>query len=114
MLFGDGKWAQISLRGLIESGYEVVGLAVRAERPDEGLIGIARAMDVKEIFIEKDVNGETFVSKVKSLRPDLNISMSFDQIFKRPIIESAPLGFINCHAGKLPYYRGRCVLLNYA
>ena len=29
---------------------------------------------------------------------------------KAPILESAPEGFINCHAGALPFYRGRNVL----
>jgi len=36
--------------------------------------------------------------------------MSYDQILRQPIIESAPLGFINSHAGKLPYYRGRNII----
>lgn len=34
--------------------------------------------------------------------------MSFDQIFKEKIINLAPI--INCHAGKLPFYRGRNIL----
>jgi methionyl-tRNA formyltransferase len=44
------------------------------------------------------------------LKPDLNISVSYDQIFRQPLLISAPLGCINCHAGKLPYYRGRNVI----
>ncbi|MGU3843294.1 methionyl-tRNA formyltransferase, partial [Vibrio diabolicus] len=30
-----------------------------------------------------------------------------NQILKKSIIDYAPLGFINCHAGALPFYRGR-------
>ena len=36
--------------------------------------------------------------------------MSFDQIFKKDIIKLMRHNIINCHAGKLPFYRGRSVL----
>jgi len=36
--------------------------------------------------------------------------MSFNQIFKSAIINLPRLKTINCHAGKLPFYRGRNVL----
>lgn len=36
--------------------------------------------------------------------------MSFDQIFKEKIINLTPYKIINCHAGKLPFYRGRNIL----
>ena len=36
--------------------------------------------------------------------------MSFDQIFKKEILSLPNLGTINCHASKLPFYRGRNIL----
>lgn len=36
--------------------------------------------------------------------------MSFNQIFKKDIINIPKYKTINCHAGKLPFYRGRNVL----
>ena len=36
--------------------------------------------------------------------------MSFDQIFKKKILNATKHGVINCHAGMLPFYRGRNVL----
>ena len=36
--------------------------------------------------------------------------MSYDQIFKNGIINLFKKKIINCHAGKLPFYRGRSVL----
>ena len=36
--------------------------------------------------------------------------MSFDQIFKNEIINAINNNIINCHAGKLPFYRGRNIL----
>ena len=36
--------------------------------------------------------------------------MSFNQIFRTPLINIPPMKTINCHAGALPFYRGRNVL----
>jgi methionyl-tRNA formyltransferase len=36
--------------------------------------------------------------------------VSYDQIVRRPLLDSAPRGFVNFHAGKLPLYRGRNVV----
>jgi methionyl-tRNA formyltransferase len=36
--------------------------------------------------------------------------MSFNQIFRSSIIKTPRLGIINCHTGKLPFYRGRNIL----
>jgi methionyl-tRNA formyltransferase len=36
--------------------------------------------------------------------------MSYNQIFRSRIINLPPLKTINCHAGKLPFYRGRNIL----
>ena len=36
--------------------------------------------------------------------------MSFNQIFKRQIIDLTRYKIINCHAGQLPFYRGRNIL----
>ncbi|MFN1835357.1 methionyl-tRNA formyltransferase [Balneola sp. MJW-20] len=56
------------------------------------------------------VNSEEFIEKAKSYDPDLFVSMSFNQIFRERIINLPKNDTINCHAGKLPFYRGRNVL----
>ncbi|HEC1809654.1 TPA: methionyl-tRNA formyltransferase, partial [Campylobacter lari] len=38
------------------------------------------------------------------------VSMSFNQIFKKELLNFPKYKTINCHAGKLPFYRGRNVL----
>ena len=38
------------------------------------------------------------------------VSMSFNQIFKNEIINLTRYKIINCHAGKLPFYKGRNIL----
>ena len=56
------------------------------------------------------VNDFESISQLKEYSADLFVSMSFNQILKNEILCAAPLGFINCHAGALPFYRGRNVL----
>ena len=56
------------------------------------------------------ITSSEFIEKVKSYATHLLVSMSFNQIFKTSILEVPKLGVINCHAGKLPYYRGRNIL----
>ena len=47
------------------------------------------------------------IKKIKDFNSDLLVSVSYDQIFKKKIIECCNLGIINCHCGALPFYRGR-------
>ena len=58
----------------------------------------------------KNVNSKDSINKLKSYKADIFVSMSFDQIFREEIIEMPKYKIINCHAGKLPFYRGRNIL----
>jgi methionyl-tRNA formyltransferase len=57
-----------------------------------------------------NVNAREFVELAWKVSPDLGVSISYNQILRRPILDSARLGFVNFHAGKLPHYRGRNVV----
>lgn len=108
--FGDGRWAQRAL-GAIEQtkGLEICFVVARHEDPDVQLRRKAERLDVP-FRTDSEVNDPSFVQWVRSQEVDLNVSMSFDQIIQRELRDAAPRGFINCHAGALPYYRGRSVL----
>lgn len=107
--FGDGLWATKSLERLLAEGHRALAVILRRRPSDDTLAEFARRAGIP-IRTPSRVNAPEFVNWVYSLEPALNISMSYDQILCRPIIESAPLGFINCHAGKLPSYGGRNVI----
>ena len=53
-----------------------------------------------------DVNAEEFLGKLAALRPDLVVSVSCPQIFKRDLIELPAKGCLNVHGALLPDYRG--------
>jgi methionyl-tRNA formyltransferase len=108
--FGDGGWAQNALEKLIEDkSFEVMFIAPRASSPDQTLINIAANARIP-VFFWPNVNDTKTVQRISSFQCDLLVSMSFDQIFKQELIQLPRLGLINCHAGRLPFYRGRNVL----
>lgn len=53
-----------------------------------------------------DVNSAGFLAQLRAHEPDLIVSVSCPQIFKRPLIEIPRLGCLNIHGAILPDYRG--------
>jgi methionyl-tRNA formyltransferase len=108
--FGDGRWGCEALDLIADaSEFEVAYIVVRHRSPDVRLKERARNLDVP-LFSPEDVNRQSFLDELSDYDPDLNVSMSYDQILRPPAIDMAPKGFVNCHAGALPFYRGRNVL----
>jgi methionyl-tRNA formyltransferase len=58
----------------------------------------------------QSINSESFLDLLNDYDCDILVSMSFDQIFKKKILNATKHGVINCHAGMLPFYRGRNIL----
>lgn len=108
--WGDGPWAHEALARLIKNKiFNVRYVVGRYSHYDEKLKSIAELHD-KPFYRPENANNIKFLNTIASHSVDINVSMSYDQIIKLPLINSAPLGFINCHAGALPFYRGRNVL----
>ena len=108
--FGDGRWARRALDRIVEAPeLRVLFVVGRHPDPDPELRAYAERLDVP-FATDPDVNRPAFVDAVRRYGADIHVSMSFDQILSRELIDLAPEGFINCHAGALPFYRGRNVL----
>jgi methionyl-tRNA formyltransferase len=58
------------------------------------------------VLTPADVNAPEFLAQLRQIGPDVVISVSCPQIFKRPLLELPPLGCINVHSALLPEYRG--------
>lgn len=109
LFFGDGPWATNSLKRLIEEGLDIIGVVVRTLPTDSELLSASQEHGLP-LYQPSNVNEATFVSKIRQLNPDLCLSVSYDQILRHQILGVPPLGFINFHAGRLPFYRGRNVI----
>lgn len=108
--FADGPWAHQAFERLIKDDtIRIVFIVVRYEKQDTVLADYAKQYKIP-LLIHENINSEEFIEQVKEYEADLFVSMSFDQIFGKVIRELPPLKTINCHAGKLPFYRGRNIL----
>ena len=108
--FGDGIWAHNVLKLLVlDKSIKMCFICARLSTKDKTLKKIADKKKIK-FFKLRNVNNKKFIEYIKKNKINLLVSMSYDQIFKTPIIDSVKKKIINCHAGKLPFYRGRSVL----
>jgi methionyl-tRNA formyltransferase len=52
------------------------------------------------------VNDPAYVRGVRSLSPDVIVSVAAPEVFREELLASARLGCVNLHSGRLPRYRG--------
>lgn len=108
--FADGKWAHEAFKLIIEDkNIDIKFICVRYDTSDEVLKNFSKEYNI-DYLKHENINSKEFIDKVKEYNCDLFVSMSFNQIFKEEIINLPRLKTINCHAGKLPFYRGRNIL----
>lgn len=108
--FGDGVWAHLAIEKLsADDRFEIAYIVPRHDKQDPVLKKWATKLGVPFLLLE-DINSSESLSILSKYETDLNISMSFNQILGKDILAIASEGFINCHAGQLPFYRGRNIL----
>lgn len=108
--FADGPWAHEALEKIIRTPeLAVVFIVARFDHADPVLRSFAEQLRVP-FLLSPNVNAPDFIATIRDFQADLLVSMSFNQILRAEILSAAPLGFINCHAGALPFYRGRNIL----
>ena len=105
--FADGPWSHTTINMLNNhKEIEILFIIPRYETQDPILRDWAKKLKIPFI-VESNVNNVNFIKYLKNFNADLFISMSFNQILCTDILSIPSSGFINCHAGKLPFYRGR-------
>ena len=108
--FADGPWAWNLFDKIItDDSLEIAFMAVRYEKRDEELEKRAKEHEIP-LELSRNVNSNEYIERIKKYDVDLFVSMSFNQIFKSEMINLPRYKTINCHAGKLPFYRGRNIL----
>ena len=106
--FADGIWAQNALTQIDkDKNFKICFVVPRFKTPDTALLRLAKECQIP-IIKSCNVNSSEFIVQIQPFHCDLLVSMSFNQIFKKELLSRYTI--INCHAGKLPYYRGRNIL----
>ena len=108
--FADGPWSHLAFEKIIQDPeIDVKFIVPRNDTKDETLKNYSLKYNIDYLFPVK-INSTEFIKEIKKYDCDLFVSLSFNQIFKSEIISIPEIGIINCHAGKLPFYRGRNIL----
>lgn len=110
---GSPEFALPTLRRLIESEHEVVGVVTQPDRPAGRGRGLrpppakelARAHGVPVLQPER-VNAADALAAIRALAPDAAVIAAYGQILKQPLLDLPGRGFLNVHASLLPRYRG--------
>ena len=108
--FADGPWSHLAFEKIIaDNTIEVAFIVPRTDTKDNTLRNYSHKYGIDYLHGYK-INSEEFINIASAYECDLFVSMSFNQIFRKKILNLPPYKTINCHAGKLPYYRGRNIL----
>jgi len=108
--FADGPWAHQTFAKLQkDETLEIAFVCARNDCPDP-VLRIEAEKNGLSFIVHPRVNAPEFIEIVRQYECDLFVSMSFNQIFRSELLNLPRLKTINCHAGKLPFYRGRNVL----
>jgi len=108
--FADGPWSHQAFKQIINDKDIIIKfICVRYDTQDKTLKEYCLKYNI-DYLKNKNINDKDFIQQISHYECDLFVSMSFNQIFKKEIINLPKFKTINCHAGKLPFYRGRNIL----
>jgi len=113
VFMGSPEFALPSLRRLIDSGHEIVGVYTQPDRP----VGRGRRLappPIKTLALEHglavfqppSISKPESVAQLRSLAPDVGIIAAYGQILRQPVLDVPRLGILNVHASLLPRWRG--------
>lgn len=110
---GTPEFAAVSLKALLESRHEVVGVVTQPDRP-KGRGQKVAFSPVKELALKHnlpvlqpvDLKEPEFLKTLASWEADLIVVVAFGRLLSASILNLPPLGCINLHASLLPRYRG--------
>ena len=110
---GTAQFAVPTLKKLLESGHEVIGVVTQPDRPS-GRGRETRISPVKQaaldsgipIYQPERVRSDDFIALVREMSPDAIVVAAFGQIIPKAILDIPRLGSINVHGSLLPKYRG--------
>jgi methionyl-tRNA formyltransferase len=113
VFMGTPEFALPSLRGLVEGGYNIVGVYTRPDR----LAGRGRVLTPSAVktaaldyglpvFQPPGLRQPEAVEELASLKPDVIVVCAFGVILRQPVLDIPGKGIVNVHPSLLPRHRG--------
>lgn len=113
LFMGTPDFALFSLRALVESGEQVIGVVTQPDKP-KGRGYTLTPPPVKVYATEQGIpvyqpntlRGEEFAALLSELDPDLCVVAAYGKILPANVLDYPKHGCINIHGSLLPEYRG--------
>lgn len=116
VFMGTPEFAVASLRGLVENGYQVVGVVTAPDKPagrgqklQQSAVKLFATEHQIPVLQPEKLKNEAFIADLRSLRADLQVVVAF-RMLPEVVWKMAPLGTFNLHGSLLPRYRGAAPL----
>lgn len=112
VFYGTPEFAVPSLKGIVESGYEVAAVVTAPDKPaGRGLLMQHSA--VKEYAMQvglpvlqpTNMKSPVFITQLQAIKPDLQVVIAF-RMMPEAVWAMPRLGTFNLHGSFLPQYRG--------
>ena len=113
IFFGSSDFAVPSLKALIRSHHQIVGMICQPDKP-RGRGRKTCPLPVKAIATEAGLHIEQppkasapqSIERIRRLEPDVIVVVAYGQILSKELLAVPALGCINVHGSLLPRYRG--------
>ena len=113
LFMGTPDFALFSLKALVESGEDVIGVVTQPDKP-KGRGYALMPPPVKVYATEQGLpvyqpatlKGEEFEALLTSLDPELIVVVAYGKILPKNVLDYPKYGCINVHGSLLPAYRG--------
>ena len=113
LFMGTPDFALFSLRALVDSGEEIIGVVTQTDKP-KGRKAILTPPPVKVYAMEKGIpvyqpktlRDEAFYQLLSEIDPELIVVTAFGKILPQSVLDYPKYGCINVHGSLLPAYRG--------
>lgn len=109
ILFASGAGSNVrAIIDFFKDNKEVVPVAIVCNKPEAGVLNIAKAHNIPTILIDRNsFKSEAFVEQLKAFNPSLLVLAGF--LWKVPdaVVAAFPDKIINIHPALLPKYGGK-------
>jgi methionyl-tRNA formyltransferase len=113
VFIGTGEIGVPTLRALLKSEHELVGVVTQPDKPagrDQTItpppIKAAAAGSIKSILQPKRIKDSQSIEQIRAFVPNVIVVMAYGQILPRDVLEIPPIACLNLHASLLPRWRG--------
>jgi methionyl-tRNA formyltransferase len=113
LFMGTPDFALFSLRALVESGEEIIGVVTQPDKPKGR--GYALTPPPVKVYAEEQglavyqpatLRGEEFAALLERLHPELIVVVAYGKILPANVLDYPKYGCVNVHGSLLPEYRG--------